>query len=308
VPDDTVGRSFKRWFWRPPRAHGETIAGRTVSFLELFYDLVYVAVITQAAHHIAEHVSTRGFVEFTVVFGLVWVAWVNGSLYLELHGREDGRTRAVVFIQMGVLTLLAVFAADAADGSGREFALVYATFLAVMTWLWYSVWRQDRHDHREFLTVAGLYVSGMVVAVVVILVSAFLPTGPRLVVWAFFSVGWIVGIGLAARSVAGINAGLSPSESLVERLGLFTILVLGCHLRCRRRVLLGGSEREDDHHRNDRAGHGLRILVDLLRPGRPAPPEGRGSGTRQLAAQSSADHAGDHRGRRSDGQPHQPCP
>ena len=227
MPDDTVGRSFKRWFWRPPRAHGETIAGRTVSFLELFYDLVYVAVITQAAHHIAEHVSTRGFVEFAVVFGLIWVAWANGSLYLELHGQEDGRTRAVVFIQMGVLTLLAVFAADAADGTGREFAVVYATFLAVMTWLWYSVWRQDRHDHREFLTVAGLYVSGMVVAVVVILVSAFLPTGPRLVVWAFFSVGWIVGIGLAARSVAGINAGLSPSESLVERLGLFTILVLG---------------------------------------------------------------------------------
>ena len=56
---------------------------------------------------------------------------------------------------MGILTLLAVFTADAADGTGRSFALVYATFLAVMTWLWYSVWRQDRHDHPEFLTAAG---------------------------------------------------------------------------------------------------------------------------------------------------------
>ena len=29
--------------------------GRTVSFLELFYDLVYVAVVSQAAHHLADH-------------------------------------------------------------------------------------------------------------------------------------------------------------------------------------------------------------------------------------------------------------
>ena len=125
--------------------------GRTVSFLELFYDLVYVAVIAQAAHHLAEHVSVRGLAEFAVVFALIWIAWVNGSLYLELHGREDGRTRNVVFVQMGILVLLAVFTADAAGGSGAAFALVYAAFLAVLTWLWYTVRRQDRQDHPEFL-------------------------------------------------------------------------------------------------------------------------------------------------------------
>jgi hypothetical protein len=31
---------FKRWFWRPPRPHGEVVADRQVSNLELFYDLV----------------------------------------------------------------------------------------------------------------------------------------------------------------------------------------------------------------------------------------------------------------------------
>ena len=94
--------------------------GRTVSFLELFYDLVYVAVIAQAAHHLAEHVSTRGAGEFAIVFSLVWIAWVNGSLYIEIHGRDDGRTRVIVFTQMSVLVLLAVFTGDAADGSDRR--------------------------------------------------------------------------------------------------------------------------------------------------------------------------------------------
>jgi low temperature requirement protein LtrA len=223
--DPTSGR-LRQWLWRPPRAHGETIADRTVSFLELFYDLVYVAVIGQAAHHLAEHVTARGAAEFAIVFCMIWVAWVNGSLYLELHGREDGRTRSAVFLQMGVLVLLAVFTGDAAGDSGTGFALVYAAFLGVMTWLWYSVRRQDRLDHPEFLAPAGRYVLGMAVAVALIAASAFLPDAPRLGVWTGFSIAWLVGIALVGRLTV-TREGLPPTDSLVERFGLFTIIVLG---------------------------------------------------------------------------------
>ncbi len=225
MTDGTGGR-FRQWLWSPPRAHGEVITDRTVSALELFYDLVYVAVISQAAHHLAEHVTARGFLEFAIVFGLIWSAWVNGSLYLELHGREDGRTRSAVFLQMGILVLLAVFTADAAGDSGTGFALIYGAFLAVMTWLWYSVRRQDRYDHREFLAPAGRYVLGMALAVPLVVASAFLPDGPRLAVWAGFCVAWLVGFGLIGRS-AVTREGLPPTGSLVERFGLFTIIVLG---------------------------------------------------------------------------------
>jgi low temperature requirement protein LtrA len=228
VSDDRPRTRLAQWLWRPPRAHGEIITDRTVSFLELFYDLVYVAVIGQAAHHLAEHVTLRTTAEFGVVFALIWIAWVNGSLYLELHGREDGRTRTVVFIQMGVLVLLAAFTADAADSSGRGFALVYATFLAVLTWLWYTVRRQDRHAGRsEFLTLAGRYVAGMGATVVLMLASAFLPAGGRLVVWAVVAVGWLAGMVVAGRTDGELYEAVPPTPSLVERFGLFTIIVLG---------------------------------------------------------------------------------
>jgi low temperature requirement protein LtrA len=39
------------------------------------------------------------------VFGLIWVAWMNGTLYHELHGREDGRSRLYVFLQMLLLAV-----------------------------------------------------------------------------------------------------------------------------------------------------------------------------------------------------------
>ena len=227
MTSETRGR-FKRWFWRPPRPHGETIADRQVSTLELFYDLVYVAVIGQAAHHLAEHVTVRGLAEFAVVFALIWIAWINGTLYLELHGREDGRTRSIVFVQMGILVLLAVFTAEATDGSGWGFAVVYATYQVLQTGLWYSVWRQDRRDHPEYQAATAGYVVGMGVSVAVIGASAILPATPRLVVWAAFGVVWVAGIVLAARSARlGLGLGLTPTDSLVERFGLFTIIVLG---------------------------------------------------------------------------------
>ncbi|HEX8966874.1 MAG TPA: low temperature requirement protein A [Chloroflexota bacterium] len=226
VPRRTLDR-FKRWFWRSPRAHGDTILDRRVSPLESLYDLVYAVVISQAAHPLEQHVSARHTVTFAVVFALIWIAWTNGSLYLELHGREDGRTRAFVFIQIGILALVAVFAPNAADDSGPAFALAYATFLSVTTWLWYSVQRQDRVERPEFAGVTSRYVTALVVSVAVVLVSAVLPVTPRLIAWAALAGGWLALVLLLLGSRAGQTLGITPTESLVERFGLFTIIVLG---------------------------------------------------------------------------------
>ena len=187
-----------------------------------------MVVVAQAAHRLAEGVSVRVFVEFCVVFALVWIAWVNGSVYLELHGREDGRTRIFVFFQMGIVALLAVFTSEAAGATGQAFAVVYAAFLVVLTWLWYSVRLQDRQVRPEFLAVTGAYVAGGAVSVVVIFGSAFLPSEPRLMVWAGFAVAWVAAIIWVGRQARpGLASGVTPTESLVERFGLFTIIVLG---------------------------------------------------------------------------------
>src|SRR5215467_193600 len=222
-----VLRLFKTWFWQPPRPHGATIVDRRVSPLELLYDLVYVAVISQAGRDLAVHVSLIGLAGFAVVFSLTWIAWVNGSLYLELHGRSDGRTRAYVFVQMGILAILAVFAGDAGNGGGSAFAITYAAFLAVMTWLWYAVRRQDVIQRPELLVDTGRYVVAMAVSVTVMAASAFLTADTRLLVWAVLVAGWIVVLVLMGRSRIGLSRGMTPTDSLVERFGTFTIIVLG---------------------------------------------------------------------------------
>jgi low temperature requirement protein LtrA len=84
--------------------------------------------------------------------------------------------------------------------------------------------RDETHD--EFLAASGGYVVGMGASAAVILASALLPATPRLVVRAGLAIAWIVGIVLAARS-SRAGLWLAPTDSLVERFGEFTIIVLG---------------------------------------------------------------------------------
>ncbi len=229
VSDRASGRAlrlFKDWFWRPPRPHGEAIVDRRVSPLELLYDLAYAAVIAQAGNHLAAHLSANGLFEFACVFSLTWIAWANGSLYLELHGQLDGRTRTYVFLQIGILAILAVYAADA-GGGGQGFAIAYTAFLVVMTWLWYEVRMQDARVHPEFLADTGRYVVAMAISVVVIVVSVFLPAEMRLVAWAIFTAGWVLLLLFMGRSPVGLGRGMTPTDSLVERFATITIIVLG---------------------------------------------------------------------------------
>lgn len=215
---------FRAIFWQPPRRHGEIIEDRTVSFLELFYDLVYVVLIAQATHTLAHHISWRGVGEFAVIFGLIWIAWLNGTLVHELHGREDARSRTFIFVQMLLLATLAVFAGDAAGEGGDGFAITYTLLLLVLTWLWYAVRRVDTEEYER---VTRRYLLGMVASIIVMVVSIFLPNDVRVIVWAMFVVGF-VGSGIAqVRSEEWEAVGSTATESMVERFGLFTIIVLG---------------------------------------------------------------------------------
>jgi low temperature requirement protein LtrA len=91
---------LRRRLWQPPRPHGEQPQERAVGPLELFYDLVVVVLVAQAADHLAGQPTWRGLAEFAAVFTLIWIAWLNGSLYHDLHGREDARGRTVLLVQI----------------------------------------------------------------------------------------------------------------------------------------------------------------------------------------------------------------
>ena len=223
-PRARVRAGLRLWFRTPPRPHGEVEYTREVSFLELFYDLVYVVVVSRTAHHLAEHLDGTGVRQFAVVFGLSWLAWFNGTFWHELHAREDGRSRLLIFVQMGLLALLAVYAEDAAGDDGQAFAVTYTVLFALFTWQWWSIQRIDRPGYRRTTT---RYLAGMVASTAAVLASAFTGDEVRLAIWAIVTVGWVVGGVLLVSSDRTEGFGQGVTASLVERVGLFTIIVLG---------------------------------------------------------------------------------
>ncbi len=60
--------------WKPPelRVSESSEEERHATWLELFYDLVFVVAISQLAHNLNEDVSLSGFLGFVFLFVPVW--------------------------------------------------------------------------------------------------------------------------------------------------------------------------------------------------------------------------------------------
>lgn len=225
-PTGSVRAAYRRWFLAPPRAHGEILEDRTVGFLELFYDLVFVVLVGRAATALAEDVTPEAVGRFVVVFTLIWIAWMNGSLYHELHGREDGRHRALIFVQMGLLGVLGRYVGEATTEGGHGFAITYTLLMLVLLYQWWAIRRIDSEEYR---TLAGVYLIGMAAGIVLMALSVTLGEHARLLVWTLFAIGWVIGpavIFTRPRSPE-VSNGVRPTGSMVERFDLFTIIVLG---------------------------------------------------------------------------------
>ncbi len=224
-----ITRNFRKW-WQPPRKTSDREEDRTVTFLELFYDLVYVVVIAELSHGLAVHVGLQGFAEFAMLFVLVWFAWLNGALYHDLHGNNDIRTRVFTFLQMFTVAAMAVFAHNAFGNGSVGFALAFAAYQLIITYLW---WRTGVHDplHRPLSTP---YVYTYLFSTAIFVVSALVPPPWRFYLWG---IGTLLSVLMPLVSfmrrpsdpdvLAEHERSMRPSPSIVERFGLLTIIVLG---------------------------------------------------------------------------------
>ena len=291
-----------RFFWQRPRTHREVLSDRRVTFLELFYDLVYVVLIARIALGLHAEITARTVGAFVILFGLVWIGWYNGSLLHDAHGRADTRNRLLTFLQMFALSAMAVFVTGASTGAA--FAVWYTAFLAVLAWQWVGVARLERSD-PVYGRVAGRYAVAIVVMTVWVGASAFAGEVVRMWMWGGFVILFVGGAIFSAftldRDAGHAVEAARPlaTESLLERFALFVIIVLGEVVASGGQRARGGGtpQRRDLRHRIRGAGGGVAFwwcYFDLvaMRAQSPAP--------RPLSVQPGPDaaRAGHHRGRR----------
>ncbi|WP_164974851.1 low temperature requirement protein A [Halegenticoccus tardaugens] len=213
--------AFGGWL-RPPRlrsgADGET--DRHATWLELFFDLVFVVAVAQLAYVLAGDVTPTGALRFVALFVPVWWAWIGSTFYATRFDTDDVEYRLLTAVEMFGVVALAVNIPDGFGASSSGFALAYAGIRGVLVFKYY---RAVRHV-PEARPLTTRFARGFGLAALVWFVSAFVPPPFRFLLWA---------LGLAIDFGTPITAGtlhaeLPPHPShLPERFGLFTIIVLG---------------------------------------------------------------------------------
>jgi low temperature requirement protein LtrA len=160
-----------------------------------------------------------------VVFTLVWIAWINGSFHHELHGNEDARARSTFLLQILILVAMAAAIPAAGGARGGAFAIAAAVLFAVLTLLWLLAARGDSPEYRRS---SRLFVVGTAACAVLLAGSAALPAGTRVWVWAGVDVAYLAGFAvLLLTAMPAQAAAATVADALIERFGLFTIIVLG---------------------------------------------------------------------------------
>ncbi len=66
------------------------------TFVELFFDLVFVFAITQVTHYAAHHLDVQGILRSAMVFWLIWWGWTQFTWALNAANTDHHQVRVAM--------------------------------------------------------------------------------------------------------------------------------------------------------------------------------------------------------------------
>lgn len=113
---------------------------RKVSWLELFFDLVFVVVIARLSHGLAQHLDPAGVVAFCLQFAAVFWAWNAFTYYAERFESEGLENRLFTFAAMGAVAAMALWTEDGLGSHYPGFLGAYLVTRLVNMAQWIRAW------------------------------------------------------------------------------------------------------------------------------------------------------------------------
>jgi low temperature requirement protein LtrA len=201
--------------------HGHEHPAQVVPFLELFYDLVFVASTMVISNEFSHAVSWRVAGTCSLMFALLWLLWFHTTVLMNVERRDDLGQRGLVFAQMFMIfvTTLAFV-----DSSLTDVDLVGAGYLVAVLIVAYGhhrivdlpdpvgSWARSR---RNRLATAGA----------IVFAGIFMPDG---VDWLLYllAIALLV-LPTSATSWRGRPVPPIDEHHLSERAALLTLIVMG---------------------------------------------------------------------------------
>lgn len=214
---------------------------QSTTWLELFFDLVYVAILVELGNRLSHDLSLRGVTEYALLFIPIWLSWLEPVFYSRRFPTDDIGHRVLTVAYMGVMLSMAFGIHSVTGDTATTFLLAYAASKAILALMYARAW----YRHPEYRSFTGPHVVLFSVLTVVWVVIAL--AEPHGFPW------WAVAtaLGLFAPffmprilKLAGKPAMEKPpvkTDYVLDRFGELTIIVLGEFFL---KAALGAADRE----------------------------------------------------------------
>ena len=207
---------------RKPNEHAK------VTFVELFFDLVFVFTIIQLSHSLSHHFNLHGIVQTFILMLAVWLVWIYTTWHLNWLDPDKVLVRVMLYGVMFAGLLLSTAIPDAFAEKGLFFGIAFA-FIQIGRTL-FVTWATKKREpkiYRVFVLISlWLTFSG-----VFWVLGGLADPHDRLIYWAI-AVGieffapmcgfWVPGLGKTGPRDWDISG-----AHMAERCGLFIIICLG---------------------------------------------------------------------------------
>ncbi len=209
------------WWQKPKIRTDENIdKERKASWLELFYDLMFVSILAQLSHSLFKHISWEGFGEFIFLFIPAWWIWNSITYYNERYEMNDIRHRIFTFLNMIPLAGIAFSVHGAMGDKANIFAVSYLISRILLIYLWLTAGETKIGRRLSYL-----FTSGFSISVIIWIVSIYTPAPYKFILW---------GTGLLIDMITPIVTLKTQAQlpkistsHIPERFGLLVILTIG---------------------------------------------------------------------------------
>lgn len=214
-------------FLGKPRTINHQIANRKVSWLELFYDLIFAVVIARLTDSLLEHLNVSGIGYSVLLFGWFIWGWNEMSGYFDNHGNDSIINVLIINTEMILTGIGALFIPEAIGGKLGRLSIVLMAIELLMALVWFGLAYFDRIHGPASRVWGAVHLLSLAVMVVTYFINRF-----------WLTVGLVVGLLLNIFDVIVANPRLAREydqedmdheikDSMIERYGLMTMIALG---------------------------------------------------------------------------------
>jgi low temperature requirement protein LtrA len=199
-----------------------------VTYVELFFDLVFVFAVTQTSHILIEHPSGTALAHSVIIVLLVWWVWVDTTWVGNWLDPERGSVRGMF---IGLMLLGMLFSVAIPDAFGDRAVLFAVTLVAIQlgrSLFTVFAFARTQPDHAlNFVRIT----TWLAVSSALWLLGAFAPDSARIWIWllalAIDYTGprarfWMPRLGRSPLETWDVTG-----EHMSERVSLFLIIALG---------------------------------------------------------------------------------